>query len=269
MGGDSGGGASSSSNDTSTLSFHSYLLYGYDITGTAEPFDKPARANSMFSFLSQALREDNPYDNATIPSPTTYLDDAATELTSLETMIDNIDPDSTTDVDALVDAFEQAQEPQLMRSINRITGPMADINAAEGFAFIMGLTLLESEFTRAVANYRAQITQQNRFQQITAKQQAVALRMEYVKLRVVAEVDNLELEFDVNRRAIEFEMSLFEKPGNLLASLRGAHGGGQPVRNRAASALSGAFSGAAIGAQFGPVGAGVGSVLGGIGGLLS
>lgn len=59
-------------------------------------------------------------------------------------------------VQDMVDAFEEDAKPAYMRSVNRFTGMMADIGAAQSSAFVMGMATLEASFMRDVNRFSAE-----------------------------------------------------------------------------------------------------------------
>lgn len=77
-------------------------------------------------------------------------------------------------VNALVEAFEQGQQVQLRRSIARLTGGLADINAVNSSAFAFGTALLEYEHLQTVARYRAELELQNSRAKVEFVSRAVA-----------------------------------------------------------------------------------------------
>uniref|UniRef100_A0A6M3KQK0 Uncharacterized protein n=1 Tax=viral metagenome TaxID=1070528 RepID=A0A6M3KQK0_9ZZZZ len=64
---------------------------------------------------------------------------------------------ASTPIDNLVDAFETKSLPEHLRSVNRLSAGMADINAVNSSAFILGMTMLESDRTQVIADYRAKL----------------------------------------------------------------------------------------------------------------
>lgn len=270
MGGNSGGSSSSDIKYPPYMSsIHSYLLYGYDITGAADKvYGHEATYNSCIGSLQRALSgiedEGNPYhsNNYSVVDPSTALAQVETALDTLDALVESFD--TAADVDAQVEAFEAAQDDNLYRALNRIAGAYAGANAVDGTGFVLGMVLAEAKFQDAVASYRAQIGNTILSQQASQAATAAALWLEYGKLKIVAENDYQEIEADRYARSLKWDLELYRTPGNLLGSIAGsATGDTQQVHNRAASALSGAFSGASIGASIGNApGAGIGGLIG-------
>ena len=75
------------------------------------------------------------------------VDDAVAKATSI---------DLSDVMDNLVDAYEDDIKPAHLRSISRMTGGMADINAVNSSAFVIGLTLAENQFQSDVRKFRAE-----------------------------------------------------------------------------------------------------------------
>ena len=61
-------------------------------------------------------------------------------------------------VDNAVEAFEDQGLPEHSRRMNRLSGTMVDINAVYGSAFILGSGLLERQYQREVASFRAELS---------------------------------------------------------------------------------------------------------------
>jgi hypothetical protein len=77
---------------------------------------------------------------------------AVTEMMSLanEVLISSV-------VEEAVEVHRTRQLTDHLRGVNRFAGGMADINAVNGSAFIIGMALLESGFENNVADYRAKL----------------------------------------------------------------------------------------------------------------
>lgn len=63
----------------------------------------------------------------------------------------------STVVDNMTEVFRQKALSEHLRAINSFAGGMADINAVNSSAFVIGLALQESDFARRVSDFRAQI----------------------------------------------------------------------------------------------------------------
>lgn len=63
-------------------------------------------------------------------------------------------------VDAAVESFEDDQMDTYLQSVNRFTGGMAEINAVQSSAFVIGLAMMEKGFTKDVARFRANLSLQ-------------------------------------------------------------------------------------------------------------
>lgn len=60
-------------------------------------------------------------------------------------------------IDSAVDNFEQKQMLPYMRGVNRFAGGMADVNAVNSSAFMVGMSNLEAEFQRSVGEFRGDL----------------------------------------------------------------------------------------------------------------
>jgi hypothetical protein len=68
----------------------------------------------------------------------------------------------TGSIDDLVEQFDQRQQIALQSAVGRFAAGMADIGAVNSSAYIWGLALMEIEHQRAVAEFSAGLTQENR-----------------------------------------------------------------------------------------------------------
>lgn len=74
------------------------------------------------------------------------------------------------DIEAAATEFDRDNLPALMRSINRMTGPMASINAVHSSTFVLGIAKLEGEHLKRVDKQRDELKNKGKL----AKQQLQA-----------------------------------------------------------------------------------------------
>jgi len=93
---------------------------------------------------------------------------------------------------AMVAAYRKRALTQHLRSINRLAGGMADINAVNSSAFIIGMALQEAEFTNNVNDFQAKIELQIHQQVLPLYVQTMQNTMgEYIRSHLAKYTENL------------------------------------------------------------------------------
>lgn len=241
---------------------HSHILYANDPQEPAIGCGAAWTTINMTSLLTTALGATNPYTAATAYDPTTELDKLNTDITDIEGKvtahlpagsywegfkdrvlgsIDDFIP-STADIDAAVAAYEAKTLPNLAASYNRIAAMAYDIGAVTSTAYPAMLALLENEWMRESADYRAQIGIENDrlrseilvtsanaimtydMQILQTRVQAAQLQATATELSINAEVNekNQDLEYDAN--AVKWDLSLLQEGASFLGATAGVPG---------------------------------------------
>lgn len=215
---------------------------------------------------------------------------AIDEHTDWDTFFDNVKDKvdsiiSDSYIESVVDEYDDDTKDEWGDTINRFAGGMAEINAINSSAFIIGMALMENQRLRAVRKLRASLVLDFEKVKLQMYQQGLndMIRMYAFKLDVdraatqtLAEINRVsavlkkeqyieDIELDVEDTL--WDIKVFQYGGRVMASPSGA----APIPDKpskAASALGGALSGAAQGAAIGGpigavVGAGAGYVAGG------
>jgi hypothetical protein len=109
----------------------------------------------------------------------TFLQTADTKLsTYIQSAIDDAlskaNSAENSDLETIVDDFEEEALDTHFRSVNRFTGGMAEINSVHSSTFVMGMAMLERDFTRNVVRFRAELKQRYFDQIIGTYMQAFA-----------------------------------------------------------------------------------------------
>lgn len=302
------GGSAAQTFPTYLQCVHSQALYGYDLTGNQGLYGKAPAAGSFFGLLYHQLGAGlgtdgvytdvnyklNPYvidaqftsavssstfDEATLISEvefaTTGIDSALSEY---EAYVDDVE--TGTWIDDNVTAYNTAMLPKFAQSVSRLANSFAGINALNSSAFYISMGLLEGARYQAAAAHRSELEARNSALVAELRGQLVDMHINVAKTKYVAAVDEIEQKIDFRKGFLEWPMDLYRSAGNLISSVSGSSVPQTPVKNRAASALAGAFGGATVGASLvgksfagatitGPIGIGVGALLGLGAGLLS
>lgn len=207
-------------------------------------------------------------------------------------------------VQDLVDAFENRVTKRQQRAIARFTAGMAENNAVMNSAFTIGLALLEAETVDQVNEFDAKVSQEL-FSDLTkmgvqaqlataagrvdarnqmmiqgtstvneGKYNAISLFSDYVKsfaeisrIRTVAKAEQLERDLEIDTSEALWDISVFQYGANFLSSISGAPMVPKGL-SKVQSAIGGALSGAGVGIRLGSAIPGVGPVIGGVGGGL-
>ena len=166
-----------------------------------------------------------------------------------------------------------------VNSYPRFHAGMRDINAVQSSAFVIGRSLIESQKTRDITKFAANIRlhaldiAQGRWDShLKWNNSVITAYADLVKLFYVAKFDAEAMNYDIRGKDILCDIRAFEYPRAMLGALQGTSSptGGQEV-SQVAKSLSGVVGGAATGAQIGSVfpgyGTAIGAVVGGIAGL--
>jgi len=87
-------------------------------------------------------------------------------------------------IDALVDAYERDQTPELQRSLARMSAQLSSLNAFSGTAAAWSHAILESAHRNKIAEYRAQLEIEARKSQAALMVQSIAHVIQMIQLRV-------------------------------------------------------------------------------------
>ena len=260
---------------------HNYMLYGWDLTGSALPFGKDPAEWSILAAVQRsrsgefdddapyALLVDNIQDIKTIPDASDYLDSVDTKITAFTALVNGLSDDTT--LNAAQTALEENTEDAHLRSLNRFTAQMSDVNATQTSAFIVGMALMESNRSKGIAMARAEWDLKDRYTKIDATHQDAVLELEYQKTKIAADMDELDAHVQYMVKNQTWDLEVFRNAGNLLGSISGAVSGDEKHSSRMQSALAGGLVGGGIGwmmgAKAGSIGGPPGAVIGGLIGL--
>jgi hypothetical protein len=289
----------------------SYIEKTYQILVAGDTGD-PANGDFTSSIhllgaLSTVLDATNPYETAAAfsPDPFIALDQEQFQQTE-DALIDStptIDIDRWEalhdsakgkadaifigdNIDAQVNLYADKTIDEFNTNINRFSAGMAEANAVHSSAFIIGMSLIESQRVRDINSHRTLLTIENEKAKTEYMKKAIGdmvnlmnmhmgnrlellrWQTEIGRLGNIAKSEQFSKDIEYDREDALWDITAIQKAANIMA----APGGGTALPEKpssGASAMSGALSGAATGAAIGgPVGAGIGAVLGGIGGLL-
>lgn len=208
-----------------------------------------------------------------------FADVAANKLDEIFTLEDEITNE--------VENFEKNVSRRRIREISRWAGGMADINAAEGSQFVIGMALRQGEISSEINQFETRL----RFETKRAKMLAVLqatndmirimlfkvdagrgmtqLQSEINRINIISQKERDREQVEIDALQATWDLEIFQYGFNVLGALQGGGAPGLKGLSKGESALAGAASGASIGAQFGPQGAIAGGLIGGIGGYLS
>lgn len=281
-----GGGSSTQTMDPLIKSEHSYMFWGCDATGGQPLFNSEPRAHSLMRALEDALDGNidtsspyydagtglaraafNPNTAITLTANSPYGRTEAA-LTRYQTWLDGFTSTYDDYLDDAVSTESEAMQDEHFRSMNRIAGSFAEINAVNGSAFAFSMMGLENARLARLSKYRSDL--QMGMLDMIQKSESELLRLtdDFSKFLVTAEVDRQETDIEWKAKAITWDLDMFQPAANAFASISGA---ASPTTftprkgSKVAGALGAGIAGAAAGAEFGPAGI----VAGGIGGLLS
>jgi hypothetical protein len=308
-----GGGTALSALTTYQMNTHAALLGGginqvasVSPTGQADPAsDLP---QGILDYLDDALAGGNPFSAAFSYDPSTDMLTIQDSVDAFQALVSALDPETdlgshislaitsadgaitTTSIDADVDAFETASAPAFARSVNRLTSGMAEINAVNSSAFIIGMAQMENARTNELAAYRAKLASQNQHdrtvlvaqfaadianmqgRQLDAQRAATDMQRAVSTNNIIAMKEFLAEELDLDYKDSTYEMELFSFANQTLAAGLGAsqHAIGP---SKASSQLSAAISTggtlAALGGQLSPALGALGFLVGSTGAWLA
>jgi hypothetical protein len=254
----------------------------------------------VFDALEAVVTATNPYETAAAfsPDPFISLDQEQFQQTE-DALIDSIPTididrwealhDSAKgkadaifigdNIDAQVNIYADKTIDEFNTNINRFSAGMAEANAVHSSAFIIGMSLIESQRVRDINSHRTLLTIENEKAKTEYMKKAIGdmvnlmnmhmgnrlellrWQTEIGRLGNIAKSEQFSKDIEYDREDALWDITAIQKAANIMA----APGGGTALPEKpstAASAMSGALAGAAIG---GPVGAGVGAVLGALG----
>ncbi len=170
----------------------------------------------------------------------------------------------TTDITAVVDAFEEKSTGQFLRETSRFEAGMNESYATSSSAFVLGKAILERSFANDVLDFRARLTLQVKQQraafimqgvdgmsrmlamQVSAEQAAAHLQAELNRIKIVTKKEEIAEEISFLSEDATWELELFQHSNNIISSLNGAALIPKAPSVRA-SMLSGALSGLSAG----------------------
>lgn len=240
------------------LEFYHRNLLGVD--GNSTPAWDNGYGTYMFRhWLESALDAgSSPYTGASAFEPDEDLQDVQDRLDMFEALVQAQDPTTDwqnfsntafvaaeilfgtdSDINAEADAFEQAQLPSFMRSVSRMTGGMADINAVMGSAFVLGLAGMERDFQSQVSAYRSKVLLDKKASRVQfiansvdemvrlqgllydTHRAATAMQAEVSKAHILAKTDEQEQNLEYDIQDAQWELSLFKHAGSMLSAISG------------------------------------------------
>ena len=306
-----GGGGTSGAVEHPTYIEKTYQILVAGNTGDPESGDFTSSIH-LLGALSTVLDATNPYASAAAFSPDPFIALDQGQLQQAEDAL--IDSTPTIDIDrwealhdaakdkadALfvgdnidesVDIYADRTVDEFNANVNRFSSGMVEANAVHSSAFIIGMSLLESQRIRDINAHRTVLIMENEKAKTEYMKKAIGdmvslmnmhmgNRLELVRwqteigrLGSIAKTEQFAKDIEYDREDALWDITAIGKAANIMA----APGGGTALPEKpsnAASSMSGALSGASTGAAIGSavpgvgtaVGAGVGALLGGIGG---
>lgn len=260
----------------------------------------------------RAAASNNPYENAESYDPSNETATMQEAALMFADYIDTFEPTSqyqgafsaaqgmteawgadSTHIDALGTLYSANQALALAEAQARLNAGLADINAVQSSAFVVGNALLEAQFTRDADAFRESLYVnkekdiagligqgvQGMLQlgqaRLEAKKQSSAMSIEAARMVIAALNDQYKEDIEYDVKDVTWELEMNQEAMSTLGSPGGAvpAGGEKGLKNKNSplqGALSGALSGASAGAMTGnPAAMGWGAVIGGIGGAFS
>lgn len=299
-----GGGTALADLTTYQMNTHAALLGGgiTQAIGTAGVADPTSNLpQGILDYLDDALGGGNPFSAAFSYDPSADMMVIQDSVQVFQSLVDLLDPEtdlpshislattaaddviSTTAIDADVDAFETMSAPAFARSLNRLTAGMAEINAVNSSAFIIGMAQMENARQNELASYRAKLGTQNQHdrtvlvaqfaadianmqgRQLDAQRAATDLQRAVSTNNIIAMKEFLAEELDLDYKDQTYEMELFSFANSALAAGLGASShaiGPSKASSQLSAALATGGQLAALGGQLSPA-LGVLGLLGG------
>jgi len=213
------------------------------------------------------------------------------EQTDWETIKDavKIKVDSVIDdsyIDGLIDEYTEKVSMDYAQSHNNFSGGMAEINAINSSAYILGMSNIERQKRKDISTFRQNLiydfekvkhqlyetglTQVLSLYQLKLQMNSTVATMltDTNRLAAILKKEQYAKDLEIDRMDIMWKLEVMKQAGSVLA----APGGGTYLPEKPsdiASAASGALSGAATGAAIGSVVPGVGTAIGaGVGALV-
>lgn len=243
--------------------------------------------NDMATALVPVAKANNPYEGVNAYQPDDYLGDMQTRLDSWDTIVTALDErtdwaamvteaisgveDAITSDDyiqGVVDRREQEMAGNYARAVNRLTGGMADLNATNSSAFILGLALVEQDRLAELAGFREKLELsahsdrtsfiQNAVSEMTrqlvgkidAQRLATYGQLEVSRMSIAAMTQTHDQEVVFRESETMWPFTVYQQLNNTLASVSGAIAKPDKMSVKE-SVLSGALSGATAGATLG------------------
>lgn len=269
-------------------------------SGTDRPDGTSNLPGGIIDFVADALAGGNPYTNAFVYDPDGDLEEIQEGVTAFQSLVNSLDPEtdftsylalavtgvdsvmSSTYIDDEVDAFENSTANQFARSINRVTAPLSDINAANGSAFAIAMVLAESDRQNELNAYRAKLGVQREgiraqlsaqfaaelnqmlSRKLESQRVASQLQSDASRTRIIASKEYLAEEIELDYRDLTYDLELFGYANATLAAGLGAAQrpiGPSKASTALATSLSAGTTLASLGGQVSmPLGIGLGAV---------
>jgi len=144
-----------STSDTTTLAIAEQLLQRATQGGVGSLLQQmlgvSATAKAAFQESAEAVVPDSIIHNAYAISKMGALDCIDMALVAARNAVDR------TIITEAVTAYRKEALKTHIRSVNSFTGPMADINAVNSSAFVLGMAMMESDFTASVNKFQADL----------------------------------------------------------------------------------------------------------------
>lgn len=160
---------------------------------------------------------------------------------------ENFSNDSTSILSdaAISDAVSQYSGRQRQvhnNSLARFKGGMADINAVQGSAYLLGIEMMEEEFNRNIGDFNAQLTvtgmqMRQRYVEkaagemfrfvlgiVDARKAGYASQSEYIRTKITAEYQEAERNVLLNHKERHWPLELHQYLANMHASVGGGAG---------------------------------------------
>lgn len=224
---------------------------------------------------------------------------------ALQAAVDAID---SAPIDNEVQSYENSLKNQHLRTVARFAAGMADINAVNSSAFVIGMALLEREYSNEVSSYRAKLNLQMYDSVVTAairshlesyirryairdtfvadaaarmlqlqsnqlswKLALVQYKGDIERITYIMEKERTERDISLDVSYAQWEFDTVQFAANIMAGLSGGTMGTvQQEPSVIASTIGGAMSGASVGAGIGTaIAPGTGTAIGAIVGAVA
>ena len=196
--------------------------------------------------------------------------------TSLDALIASVLDDTRID-NAVTEFSEDLGDRLTSEVLPRFEAGMRDINAVVSSAFAIGKSIMETQQTRQVSKYSADL--HNKAFSDDALQ-VIALKLEFQKnashmtseanrIKIVAKKEEIEGNIEIDEADASWDLGVFTHGANMLAGIGGGVIGSEKKKKNVAGstiggAMTGAVAGAMVGSKIGSVGGGYGALIGAV-----